>query len=101
VFASAAASDAQSQSPFFPLSVLLAAVSLHVPREQFLLLENERQFNESLIAEREQGIREIEAAVVEVNQIFKDLAQITAEQSIIIGMGWRYVHVICLGCVVL
>ena len=36
--------------------------------------DNDLQFSEALIVEREQGIREIERSVNDVNEIFRDLA---------------------------
>jgi syntaxin 7 len=39
------------------------------------------EFNEAMIAEREQGIQEVEKAVREVNEIFKDLSLIVSQQG--------------------
>jgi len=50
-------------------------------RNQFLQVENELDFNEAIIAEREQGIVEIESTMREVNEIFKDLSTIVYEQG--------------------
>lgn len=47
----------------------------------FLYVENERAVNESLIREREEGIQEIEQSITEVNEIFRELATITVQQS--------------------
>lgn len=43
------------------------------------------EFNEALIEEREEHIQEIHAAVVEVNDIFQDLAALVDEQAKDVG----------------
>lgn len=48
---------------------------------QFMQIENDRDFNEAVIEEREQGIQEIESAMREVNEIFKDLSTIVYDQG--------------------
>ncbi len=48
-------------------------------------LENETVFNEAVIEEREQGIREIHQQIGEVNEIFKDLAVLVHEQGYMIS----------------
>lgn len=40
---------------------------------------------DALIADREQGIKEIEKTVVEVNEIFRDLSHLVQEQGVMIG----------------
>lgn len=50
-------------------------------RQQITALDNEVDFNESLIEDREKGIKEIENTVIEVNEIFKDLALILSDQG--------------------
>jgi hypothetical protein len=50
-------------------------------RQQLLQSENEIAFNESVIAEREEGIREVEATVGELAEIFKDIAVLVNEQG--------------------
>jgi syntaxin 7 len=55
-----------------------------VHRQDFLQLENETVFNEAVIEEREQGIREIHQQIGEVNEIFKDLAVLVHEQGYMI-----------------
>jgi syntaxin 7 len=40
---------------------------------------------DALIADREQGIKEIEKTVTEVNEIFRDLAHLVQEQGVMIG----------------
>jgi hypothetical protein len=56
----------------------------------------ELEFQETIIAEREAEIREIESGIHELNDIFRDLGTIVAEQGGLIGMsynlhpfGWR------------
>jgi len=53
-------------------------------KQQLLQLENEREFNDALIHDREMGIKQIESAVVEVNEIFTDLANLVHEQGFMI-----------------
>lgn len=38
-------------------------------------------FNEAIIEEREQGIQEIQRQIIEVNEIFKDLAVLVHEEG--------------------
>jgi syntaxin 7 len=59
-------------------------LNLNVCRQDFLQLENEVVFNEAVIEEREQGIREIHQQIGEVNEIFKDLAVLVNEQGYMI-----------------
>lgn len=42
-------------------------------------------YNEAVIEEREQGIREIHQQIGEVNEIFKDLAVLVHEQGYMLG----------------
>lgn len=49
------------------------------------MLDNEIAFNEAIIEEREQGIKEIQQQISEVNEIFKDLAVLVHEQGVVIG----------------
>lgn len=44
-------------------------------------MENDLNFSEALIVEREQGIKEIEKSVHDVNDIFKDLAVLIGDQG--------------------
>lgn len=48
-------------------------------------MANESTLNEAIIEEREQGIREIQMQIGEVNEIFKDLALLVREQGGLIG----------------
>ncbi|KAI3471310.1 hypothetical protein Pfo_027973 [Paulownia fortunei] len=51
---------------------------------QVIHLENEISFNESIMEEREQGIREIQQQIGEVNEIFRGLALLVGEQGALI-----------------
>lgn len=56
-----------------------------VCRQDIMLMENEIVLNEAIIEEREQGIKEIQQQIGEVNEIFKDLAVLVHEQGAMIG----------------
>ncbi|KAJ0974619.1 hypothetical protein J5N97_016584 [Dioscorea zingiberensis] len=49
-------------------------------RQEVISLDGEISFNEALIEEREQGIQDIDSDVVQINEIFKDLAVLIDEQ---------------------
>jgi len=51
---------------------------------RFQAVEEEREYHEALIADREQGIKEIAKAVQEVNEIFMDLSNLVADQGTMI-----------------
>ncbi|KAK3013002.1 hypothetical protein RJ639_008734 [Escallonia herrerae] len=53
-------------------------------RHEALQVENEIIFNEAVIEERDQGIREVQEQIGEVNEIFKDLAVLVREQGVMI-----------------
>ncbi|XP_057489346.1 syntaxin-22-like isoform X1 [Actinidia eriantha] len=53
-------------------------------RQEILLLGNEISFNEAIIDEREQGIRDIQDQIGQANEIFKDLAVLVHEQGVVI-----------------
>ncbi|KAL2939560.1 Syntaxin-22, partial [Bienertia sinuspersici] len=53
-------------------------------RQELVLLDNEIAFNEAIIDEREQGIKEIQSQIGQVNEIFKDLAVLVHEQGVVI-----------------
>ncbi|KAJ3412501.1 hypothetical protein HDV05_000639 [Chytridiales sp. JEL 0842] len=48
---------------------------------QLQSLDNEVEYNEALIEEREEELRNIERSIVEVNEIFRDLGTIVNEQQ--------------------
>ncbi|KAJ1975113.1 hypothetical protein H4R33_006705 [Dimargaris cristalligena] len=50
-------------------------------RHQLQVVDNEVEFNEALIAERESEIREIEQGITELNEVFRDLGTIVNEQQ--------------------
>jgi len=49
--------------------------------EQFLALQDETDFQDSLIHEREREIKGIQSQVIEVNEIFRDIARIVEDQG--------------------
>eukprot|EP01105_Mastigella_eilhardi_P014452 TRINITY_DN3294_c0_g1_i2.p1 TRINITY_DN3294_c0_g1~~TRINITY_DN3294_c0_g1_i2.p1 ORF type:complete len:170 (+),score=69.16 TRINITY_DN3294_c0_g1_i2:412-921(+) len=53
-------------------------------REQLRQIEEQRKFNDSLITEREEGIKMLETKVLEVNDIFRDLSTLVQEQGVMI-----------------
>jgi len=55
-------------------------------RQELVFLDNEIVFNEAIIEERDQGIQEIQHQIIEVNEIFKDLAVLVHDQGAMIGM---------------
>ncbi|GLT57791.1 hypothetical protein SLA2020_307400 [Shorea laevis] len=57
---------------------------LESKRQDVVFVENEITFNEAIIEEREQGIKEIQQQMSEVNEIFKDLAVLVHEQGAMI-----------------
>ncbi|KAL5979810.1 hypothetical protein ACLOJK_038921 [Asimina triloba] len=52
--------------------------------QEVLWLGNEVAFNEAIIEEREQGVKEIQDQIVEANEIFRDLAVLVHEQGLVI-----------------
>jgi hypothetical protein len=54
-------------------------------RQELIRLDNEIEYNEAIIAEREQSIVEIEHAILEVNEIYRDLGSLVNEQQGMIG----------------
>ena len=51
-------------------------------KQQLVEIENDRDFNEQLIRERHQGIKDIETKVTELNEMFRDLAVLVDEQGV-------------------
>jgi len=49
--------------------------------EQFLALQDETDFQDSMIHERDRDIKLVQGQVVEVNEIFRDLAKLVEEQG--------------------
>jgi len=56
--------------------------NFQVRKQQLVEVENERDFNDQLIRERHQGIKDIETRVVELNEMFRDLAVMVDEQGV-------------------
>ncbi|KAG0198256.1 hypothetical protein BGX28_008286 [Mortierella sp. GBA30] len=50
-------------------------------RMQLLVVDNELEYNESMITQRETEIREIEQGISELNEIFRDLGTMVHEQG--------------------
>ncbi|KAF9211044.1 hypothetical protein CPC16_010909 [Podila verticillata] len=50
-------------------------------RLQLLVVDNELEYNESMIVQREDEIREIEQGITELNEIFRDLGAMVHEQG--------------------
>ncbi|XVF30498.1 hypothetical protein REPUB_Repub16aG0063300 [Reevesia pubescens] len=61
--------------------MLIIVKLFSVNRQEVVLLDNEITFNEAVIEEREQGIKEIRQQIGEVNEIFKDQAVLVREQG--------------------
>lgn len=57
---------------------------LEQKRQELVLLDNEISFNEAMIDERDQGIREVQEQIGQANEIFKDLAVLVHEQGVVI-----------------
>lgn len=56
-------------------------------------LEIEIENNEHLIAQREKGIEEIEQTIVEINELFRDLATMVHDQGFMLGMWIKWIYV--------
>eukprot|EP01090_Pellita_catalonica_P017132 TRINITY_DN5104_c0_g1_i1.p1 TRINITY_DN5104_c0_g1~~TRINITY_DN5104_c0_g1_i1.p1 ORF type:complete len:298 (-),score=61.25 TRINITY_DN5104_c0_g1_i1:45-938(-) len=50
-------------------------------RQKLLEVENDAEFQDAMIADREDGIRQIEKSILELNDIFLDLAHLVEEQD--------------------
>ncbi|KAF9921553.1 hypothetical protein FBU30_008388 [Linnemannia zychae] len=50
-------------------------------RMQLLVVDNELEYNESMIMQREEEIQEIESGIAELNEIFRDLGTMVHEQG--------------------
>lgn len=60
---------------------LIEAEQEHQREQQAIQLDNMIQYNENLIAERDEEVRSIEQDVLEINDIFKDLAVMVNDQG--------------------
>lgn len=67
----------------------LASASGHLSQQQLLLLEED---NTRMAARREHEVRQIVKSIVDLNDIFKDLAQMVADQVIIILYDLHYIR---------
>lgn len=54
-------------------------------RMQLQVVDNELEYNESMIVQREEEIREIESGITELNEIFRDLGTMVYEQGSMLG----------------
>ncbi|EGG22490.1 syntaxin 7 [Cavenderia fasciculata] len=54
-------------------------------RQQLSQVESEREYQNSIIQEREDGIRQIEQSIVEINEIFMDLSNLVSEQGVMLN----------------
>jgi len=52
-----------------------------VERQHHVRMDNMIQFNENLIAERDEDVRQIEQDVLEINEIFRDLSVMVSDQG--------------------
>lgn len=64
-------------------------------RQQLMQLDTERDFQSALIEEREEGIKQIESTIQEVNDIFVDLATLVNEQAGMVGAFYPLVSCFC------
>jgi hypothetical protein len=57
----------------------------HQQLQQMRVLDNEIEYNEAIIQEREEDLRQIERSIMEVNEIFRDLGTLVNEQQYMLG----------------
>lgn len=67
-------------------------------RHKLQALDNEIEYNESLIAEREGEIREIEQGINELNEIFRDLGTLVTEQQSMLGKDNFFLILLLINC---
>jgi len=65
-------------------------------RQSAIRMDNMVQYNENLIAERHNDVQQIEKDVLEINDIFRDLAVMIDDQGEKIGMSHCTHHVMTL-----
>ena len=58
-------------------------------RVQLMVVDNELEYNESMIVQREEEIREIEYGITELNEIFRDLGTMVNEQGTMLGKSGK------------
>lgn len=57
-----------------------------------MMIDNELDFNESQIGQREEEIRGIEHGISEINEIFRDLGTMVYEQNSLLGnVNWSII----------
>lgn len=61
-----------------------ALIDLASPTQNTMMLQMEEEVNLDLLREREEAVRKLEADIVDVNHIFKDLATLVHEQGEVI-----------------
>eukprot|EP01133_Synstelium_polycarpum_P009023 gene9023-10583_t len=54
-------------------------------RQQLAQIESEREYQNSIIQERDEGIRQIEQSITEINEIFLDLSNLVSEQGVMLN----------------
>eukprot|EP01132_Coremiostelium_polycephalum_P002343 gene2343-2891_t len=54
-------------------------------RQQLAQVESEREYQNSIIQERDEGIKKIEQSIVEINEIFLDLSNLVSEQGVMLN----------------
>lgn len=54
-------------------------------QQQYARLEADREYQDSIIRQRDIEIRGIQGQMIEVNEIFKDLARLVDDQSVMVG----------------
>lgn len=59
-------------------------------QQQYMRLEADREFQDSLIRQRDLEIRSIQGQMIEVNEIFKDLAKLVDDQAVAVGKALPY-----------
>eukprot|EP00271_Cylindrocystis_brebissonii_P015502 TRINITY_DN38410_c0_g1_i1.p1 TRINITY_DN38410_c0_g1~~TRINITY_DN38410_c0_g1_i1.p1 ORF type:complete len:280 (+),score=74.74 TRINITY_DN38410_c0_g1_i1:426-1265(+) len=85
--ANASSGDYREQSPQMqqqmqqPHPQQQQQLSVEEQRHEFRRVENDLAFNQAMIEERDEGIREIQQQLVEVNEIFRDLAVLVKSQG--------------------
>ncbi|KAJ9683139.1 hypothetical protein PVL29_018933 [Vitis rotundifolia] len=82
-----AAERESTYSPSAPSSIPPAEKELQTLKsllQEVLFLGNEIAFNEAMIEERDQGIKEIQDQIGQANEIFRDLAVLVHEQGVVI-----------------
>jgi len=64
----------------------------HEERQHIVRMDNMIQFNENLIAERDEDVKQIEKDVLEINEIFRDLSVMVQDQGTKINQIHDYIE---------